>query len=51
MNVERAQDVLMHKGLLHMAHVPATRPTVEAHFVQVTISLIFHFGGNYALEN
>ncbi|KAL6295508.1 hypothetical protein ACE6H2_003650 [Prunus campanulata] len=34
-NVERAQDVLMHKRLLLMAHDPATRPAVEVHLVQV----------------
>lgn len=35
-NVERAQDVIMHKRLLHMAHDPATRPAVEVRLVQVT---------------
>ncbi|XP_062019955.1 serine/threonine-protein kinase STY46-like isoform X2 [Rosa rugosa] len=34
-NVERAQDVLMHKRLLHVAHDPATRPAVEVRLVQV----------------
>ncbi|KAK9946868.1 hypothetical protein M0R45_012311 [Rubus argutus] len=34
-NVERAQDVLMHKRLLHMAHDPATRPAVQVRVVQV----------------
>ncbi|XP_068304195.1 serine/threonine-protein kinase STY46-like isoform X2 [Pyrus communis] len=34
-NVERAQDVLMHKRLLHMAHDPATRPAVQVRLVQV----------------
>ncbi|KAI5353636.1 hypothetical protein L3X38_006530 [Prunus dulcis] len=34
-NVERAQDVLMHKRLLLMAHDPATRPAVEVRLVQV----------------
>lgn len=33
--MERAQDVLMHKRLLLMAHDPATRPAVEVHLVQV----------------
>ncbi|XP_050365037.1 serine/threonine-protein kinase STY46-like isoform X2 [Argentina anserina] len=37
-NVERAQDVLMHKRLLHMAHDPATRPAVEVRLVQVNSS-------------
>ncbi|KAI4317000.1 hypothetical protein L6164_024915 [Bauhinia variegata] len=35
MNVERAQDVLMHKRLLHMALAPSTRPAVEVRLVQV----------------
>ncbi|XP_024164961.1 serine/threonine-protein kinase STY46 isoform X1 [Rosa chinensis] len=39
-NVERAQDVLMHKRLLHVAHDPATRPAVEVRLVQV------HFSSN-----
>ncbi|VVA25777.1 PREDICTED: serine/threonine-kinase [Prunus dulcis] len=34
-NVERAQDVLMHKRLLLMAHDPATRPAVEVRLVQL----------------
>ncbi|GMN34880.1 hypothetical protein TIFTF001_004949 [Ficus carica] len=34
-NVERAQDVLMHKRLLQMARDPATRPAVEVRPVQV----------------
>ncbi|KAM5565230.1 serine/threonine-protein kinase STY46-like [Rosa sericea] len=34
-NVERAQDVLMHKRLLHVAHDRATRPAVEVRLVQV----------------
>ncbi|KAF3446845.1 hypothetical protein FNV43_RR12025 [Rhamnella rubrinervis] len=33
--VETAQDVLMHKRLLHMAHNPVTRPAVEVRLVQV----------------
>lgn len=33
--MERAQDVLMHKRLLQMAHDPATRPAVEVRPVQV----------------
>ncbi|KAE8724925.1 mechanosensitive ion channel protein 6-like [Hibiscus syriacus] len=28
-NVERAEDVLMHKRLLHLAHDPANRPAME----------------------
>ncbi|KAH7523458.1 hypothetical protein FEM48_Zijuj06G0013200 [Ziziphus jujuba var. spinosa] len=34
-NVETAQDVLMHKRLLHMARNPVTRPAVEVRLVQV----------------
>lgn len=34
-NVERAQEVLMHKKLLHMAHDPTTRPAFEARLIQV----------------
>lgn len=33
-NVERAQEVLMHKKLLHMAHDPTTRPAFEARLIQ-----------------
>lgn len=34
-NVERAEDVLMHKRLLHLAHDPANRPAMEVRLVQV----------------
>ncbi|XVE67212.1 hypothetical protein DITRI_Ditri08aG0142000 [Diplodiscus trichospermus] len=34
-NVERAEDVLMHKRLLHLAHDPANRPAMEIRLVQV----------------
>ncbi|GAV56685.1 ACT domain-containing protein/Pkinase_Tyr domain-containing protein [Cephalotus follicularis] len=34
-NVERAQDVLMHLRLLHMAYDPAIRPAIEVRLVQV----------------
>ncbi|KAK7280610.1 hypothetical protein RJT34_25675 [Clitoria ternatea] len=34
-NVERAADVLMHKRLLHLAHDPAKRPSIEVRLVQV----------------
>ncbi|XP_050105084.1 serine/threonine-protein kinase STY46-like isoform X1 [Malus sylvestris] len=34
-NVERAEDVLMHKRLLHLAHDPAHRPAIEVRLVQV----------------
>jgi hypothetical protein len=38
-NVERAEDVLMHKRLLHLAHDPANRPQIEIRLVQVTTPL------------
>ncbi|XP_056169934.1 serine/threonine-protein kinase STY46-like isoform X2 [Syzygium oleosum] len=34
-NVERAEDVLMHQRLLHLAHDPANRPAIEVRLVQV----------------
>ncbi|XVF45589.1 hypothetical protein PTKIN_Ptkin02bG0218300 [Pterospermum kingtungense] len=34
-NVERAEDVLMHKRLLHLAHDPSNRPAMEVRLVQV----------------
>ncbi|XP_052196394.1 serine/threonine-protein kinase STY8-like [Diospyros lotus] len=34
-NVERAEDVLMHKRLLHLAEDPANRPAFEVRLVQV----------------
>lgn len=36
MNVERAEDVLTHKRLLHLAHDPANRPAFEVRLVQVS---------------
>jgi len=42
-NVERAEDVLMHKRLLHLAHDPANRPSIEVHLVQVTWLLILTY--------
>nr|GEY18246.1 serine/threonine-protein kinase STY46-like isoform X3 [Tanacetum cinerariifolium] len=33
-NIERAQEVLMHKKLLQMAHDPKTRPAFEARLIQ-----------------
>ncbi|XP_059461377.1 serine/threonine-protein kinase STY46-like isoform X2 [Corylus avellana] len=41
-NAERAQDVLMHKRLLHMARDPATRHAIEVRVVEVHFST----GGN-----
>ncbi|XP_076883495.1 serine/threonine-protein kinase STY46-like [Bidens hawaiensis] len=35
-NVERAEDVLMHKRLLHLAHDPDNRPAFEVRLVQVS---------------
>ena len=34
-NVERAEDVLMHKRLLDLAEDPVHRPAFEVHLVQV----------------
>ncbi|CAI8601746.1 unnamed protein product [Vicia faba] len=34
-NIERAEDVLMHKRLLQLAHDPANRPSIEVHLVQL----------------
>ncbi|XP_071728585.1 serine/threonine-protein kinase STY46-like [Rutidosis leptorrhynchoides] len=34
-NVERAQEVLIHKKLLHMAHDPTTRPAFEVRLIQL----------------
>lgn len=41
MNVERAEDVVMHKKLLHMARASATRSAVEVRLVQVIWFYIF----------
>ncbi|XP_024970871.1 serine/threonine-protein kinase STY46-like isoform X2 [Cynara cardunculus var. scolymus] len=38
-NVERAQEVLMHKKLLHMAHDPTTRPAFKARLIQLHASI------------
>ena len=35
-NVERAQDVLMHKRLLQLATDPASRPAFDVRIVQVS---------------
>ncbi|KAB1203602.1 Serine/threonine-protein kinase HT1 [Morella rubra] len=43
-NVERAEDVLMHKRLLHLARDPATRHAIEVRVVQVHSST----AGNYS---
>ncbi|KAK8567935.1 hypothetical protein V6N13_105880 [Hibiscus sabdariffa] len=46
-NVERAEDVLMHKRLLHLAHDPSNRPAMEVRLVQVqSVS-----DGNSAVSN
>jgi hypothetical protein len=34
-NVQRPDDVLMHKRLLHSAHDPDRRPAIEVRLVQV----------------
>lgn len=36
-NVERAEDVLMHKRLLYSARDPANRPVIEVRLVQVSV--------------
>ncbi|KAL5778292.1 hypothetical protein ACOSP7_011218 [Xanthoceras sorbifolium] len=41
-NVERAEDVLMHKKLLYAAHDPATRPAIEVRLVQIPSASIGH---------
>ncbi|XP_039059496.1 serine/threonine-protein kinase STY46-like isoform X3 [Hibiscus syriacus] len=46
-NVERAEDVLMHKRLLHLAHDPANRPAMEVCLVQVQSAS----DGNSAVSN
>ncbi|XP_008466447.2 serine/threonine-protein kinase STY46-like isoform X2 [Cucumis melo] len=43
-NVERAQDVLMHKNLLYMARDPDTRPAIDVRLVQVHSSPGRNFG-------
>lgn len=35
-NAERAEDVLMHKRLLQLAHEPSNRPAFEIRLVQVS---------------
>lgn len=40
-NVERAEDVLMHKNLLYMAHDPATRPAIDVRLVQVMFTMSY----------
>lgn len=37
-NLERADDVLTHKRLLHLARDPANRPAFEVRLVQVILS-------------
>ncbi|KAH9654995.1 serine/threonine-protein kinase STY46 [Citrus sinensis] len=39
-NVERAEDVLMHKRLLHLAHDPRNRPAIEVRLVQACVDLL-----------
>lgn len=41
MNIEKAEDVLMHKRLLQMAGDPATRPAVEVRPV-VQVVVMYH---------
>ena len=42
MNVERPEDVLTHKRLLHLAEDPANRPVFEVCIMQVYISVSFN---------
>lgn len=37
-NVERAEDVLTHKRLLHLAQDPANRPVFDVRLVQVNLA-------------
>ncbi|KAG6774778.1 hypothetical protein POTOM_022147 [Populus tomentosa] len=49
-NVERAEDVIMHKRLLQMAHNPATRPAIEVRLVQVPRQSDGHSGDSVDSE-
>lgn len=49
--MERAQDVLMHKRLLHMAHDPATRPAVQVRLVQVIYAIQYIFENKIKIKN
>ncbi|XP_044480260.1 serine/threonine-protein kinase STY46-like isoform X2 [Mangifera indica] len=42
-NVGRAENVLMHKRLLHMAQDPATRPAIDVRLVQMHSASSSHF--------
>lgn len=42
-NLERAEDVLMHKRLLHVARDPAATPAIEVRLVQVQAASTRHF--------
>lgn len=35
--MERAQDVIVHRRLLQMAHSPAARPAIDVRLVQVIL--------------
>ncbi|MBA0751059.1 hypothetical protein Gogos_002427, partial [Gossypium gossypioides] len=39
-NVERAEDVLIHKRLLYLAHDPANRPAMEVRLVQFIVKCL-----------
>ncbi|KAI4375811.1 hypothetical protein MLD38_013637 [Melastoma candidum] len=41
-NIERAEDVLIHQRLLYLAHDPANRPAIEVRLVQVIPSSEAH---------
>lgn len=38
--MERAEDVLLHKKLLHLAHDPVNRPAFDVRLVQVSLILL-----------
>ncbi|KAB5557732.1 hypothetical protein DKX38_008641 [Salix brachista] len=49
-NAERAEDVIMHKRLLQLAHNPATRPAIEVRLVQVPSASAGHSGDSVYSE-
>ncbi|KAI9200732.1 hypothetical protein LWI28_012444 [Acer negundo] len=50
-NVERAEDVLMHKRLLCAAHDPATRPAIEVRLVQMHSASVGHSSDSVHLNS
>ncbi|KAK4786486.1 hypothetical protein SAY86_003175 [Trapa natans] len=43
-NVERAEDVLMHKKMLHLVRDPANRPAIQVRLVQILSAFELHSG-------